>query len=152
MPDIVTISNMSEFLEYNQIIKLIQDQMDYINSPKTNEQIMSIFKLAFKSETAKLLVISEAGHPIGFVFFNVSIGMESAGKYAWINEMHIHKEYRDKGYGTKLFEALKEWCVEHEVLRIMGMADNTEERTLDFYRKQQCKTYEQQIFSLYTNK
>jgi len=152
MPDIVTISNMSDFLEYNQIIKLIQDQMDYINSPKTNEQIMSIFKLAFKSETAKLLVISDAGHPIGFVFFNIAIGMESAGKYAWINEMHIHKEYRNKGYGTLLFTALQEWCKEHDVVRVMGMADTSEEKTLEFYRKQKCKTYEQQIFSIYPHK
>lgn len=152
MPDIVVIHNMSDFLEINQIIKLVQDQMDYIGSPKTNEQIMSIFKLAFASETAKLIVISETGHPVGFVFFNIAIGMESAGKYAWINEMHIHKEYRNKGYGSLLFEGLRKWCLEHDVVRIMGMADDTEEKTLNFYRNQQCKTYPQQIFSTYLNK
>lgn len=152
MPQIEMINNMSDFLEYTQIIKLLQDQMEYIGSPKTNEQIMSIFKLAFASEHAKLMGISESGHMIGFIFFNISIGMESAGKYVWINEMHIHKEYRNKGYGTMLFAALRSWCEEQGIVRIMGMADDSEQRTLDFYRKQQCVSYSQEIFSLYLNK
>lgn len=152
MAEISVIHDMNDFLEFNQIISLLKDQMEYIGSPKTNEEIMKTITLALSSDTAHIIVIHEGGHPIGFVYFNVAIGMESAGKYVWINEMHVHKDYRSKGYGTELFEALKKWCKEHDVLRIMGMADESEEDTLRFYQKQGNKTYSQQIFSLYLNK
>jgi GNAT superfamily N-acetyltransferase len=149
MAEIILIQDMADFLEYNQLIHLIQDQMEYIGSPKSNEQIMDTFKLAFTSENAQLIVLSDNGYPVGFVYFNVSIGMESAGKYIWLNEMHIHSEYRGKGYGTMLFDSLKDWAKQNDVLRIMGMADGSETRTLNFYKNQGCNTYSQEIFSIY---
>lgn len=151
MHEIHMVETMTDFLEYNQIIHLLQDQMEYIGSPKTNEQIVDTIKMALGSDNVKLMVISESGHPVGFVFFNVSIGMESAGKYVWLNEMHVHREYRGKGYGSLLFDELKSWCEKHGVLRIMGMADQTEQRTLNFYKKQGSTIYSQEIFSLYLN-
>ncbi|QMS84630.1 GNAT family N-acetyltransferase [Candidatus Xianfuyuplasma coldseepsis] len=152
MAEIKFIHNMEEFLEYNQIIKLLRDQMDYIESPKTNEEIMNTFKMAFRSETAKLMVLHKNGHPVGFIFFNIAIGMESAGKYIWLNEMHVHSAYRGKGYGTQLFNRLKDYCVENGILRILGMADDSESQTLHFYQNQDCKTYPQQIFSYHIKK
>lgn len=149
MGNVKVLTNMSDFLEYNHLIHLVRDQMEYIGAPKTNEQIVETIRLAIESDNAQLMVLNNNGYPVGFIFFNVNIGMESAGKYVWLNEMHVHTEYRGKGYGTLLFDGLKEWCKQHDVLRIMGMADQTEERTLNFYRKQDCKTYPQQIFSIY---
>jgi GNAT superfamily N-acetyltransferase len=149
MAEFHVIHSMEEFLEYNQLIQLVQDQMDYIGHPKTNEQIMETFRLAIAQDSAHLIVLSEHSHPVGFVYFNVAIGMESAGKYVWLNEMHIHKEYRNKGYGTRLFDALKNWCAKEGVVRIMGMADESETGTLRFYQHQGCETYPQQIFSLH---
>lgn len=149
MAEIKLIHDMADFLEYNQLLHLIQDQMEYIGSPKTNEQIMDTFKLAFKSENTQIIVLSDNGYPVGFVYFNVSIGMESAGKYLWLNEMHIHSEYRGKGYGSELFDGLKNWAMQNDIVRIMGMADGSETRTLNFYKKQGCKTYPQEIFSIY---
>ena len=152
MTEVKFISTMEEFLEYNQIIKLLEDQMEFIGSPKTNHQIMETFKLAFGSETAKLMILHQSGHPIGFMFFNVSIGMESAGKYIWLNEMHIHKEYRGKGYGTVLFEHLKSWCRSEGIKRIIGLTDEENIRTINFYHKQGCTTYPQQVFSYHIEK
>lgn len=140
---------MTDFLDYNHLIHLVQDQMNYIGAPKTNEQIVQTVRLALSNENAHLMIISDNGYPVGFIFFNVSIGMESGGKYAWLNEMHVHSEYRGKGYGSQLFDGLKSWCKEQNVLRIMGMADESEKRTLRFYQKQGCNTYSQEIFSLY---
>jgi GNAT superfamily N-acetyltransferase len=139
---------MTEFLEYNQIISLLKDQMKYIGSPKTNKELSSTIKLALKTDSSELMVISESGHIIGFSFFNICIGMESAGKYLWINEMHIHENYRSKGYGKILFSEMKKWCIENNVVRIMGMADNSEVRTLDFYRAQGADIYSQDIISM----
>lgn len=151
MAQVNVISNESEFLEHNQIILLLKDQMEYIGSPKTNQEIMNTLRLAFKSENAKLMVISDQGHVIGFCFFNVSIGMESAGYYVWLNEMHIHKEYRNQGYGTQLYQALVDWCKENKILRIMGMMDESEKQTIRFYQQQKSQIYNQQIFSRYVD-
>ena len=104
--------------------------------------------MAFKTEHAKLMVLSEFSHIIGFAFFNISIGMESAGKYIWLNEMHIHKSYRSKGYGKVLLDELKKWCRENNIKRIMGMANDTDLRTLKFYKSNDADIYPQQILSM----
>lgn len=140
---------MDEFLETTQIISLLKDQMEYIGSPKTNEQLLKTIQLSFKNDNAKLLVISDNSHVIGFAFFNICIGMESAGKYLWLNEMHIHKNYRSRGYGKILYDAMKKWCKENHVVRIMGMADESEVRTKNFYSRQGAKIYSQDIISYY---
>lgn len=148
MVEVNLIHNETEFLEHTQIIKLLQDQMEYIGAPKTNQELINTIRKAFKSTHAKLMVISNNGHVIGFCFFNVSIGMESAGKYIWLNEMHIHSEYRGKGYGTQLFNELKEWCKENNVKKIMGMIEESEIDTRRFYEQQNTSISKQDIFSI----
>lgn len=148
MYEVKFINNMDEFLEATQIILLLKDQMEYIGSPKTNEELMKTIKLTFKNENSKLLVISDNSHMIGFAFFNICIGMESAGKYLWLNEMHIHKNYRSKGYGKILYEEMVKWCEENHVVRIMGMADESELRTKNFYLQRGAKIYSQDIISM----
>ena len=117
MTEVVMISSIIDSTNDERIIDLIRDQMNYINSPKTRNDIISIFKLVFKYETTKLFVIKNNDKPIGFAFFNISIGIESAGKYAWINEIHIHKKYRNNGYGSILFKAIIEWCKNNHIVK-----------------------------------
>ena len=40
MVEVNIVKNETEFLEHTQIIKLLQDQMDYIGSPKTNQELI----------------------------------------------------------------------------------------------------------------
>jgi len=148
MYDVKFINNMEEFLEANQIILLLKDQMEYIGTPKTNEELMTTIKLTFKNDNSKLLVISENSHMIGFAFFNICIGMESSGKYLWLNEMHIHKNYRSKGFGKILYDEMVKWCEENHIVRIMGMADQSEERTKKFYLQRGAEIYSQDIISM----
>ena len=139
------INSLEQFLEHTQIVSVMKDQMDYIGSPKTRTQIMETIKLAFSNESSYLIVISDEGVTIGFAFYNIAVGMESAGKYIWLNEMHIHSEYRSQGYGALLFDEIVDWCKRHNIVRIMGMADENEENTLRFYKKQGADIYKQNI-------
>ena len=148
MHDISLINNMEEFLEYTQIISLLKEQLEYIKSPKTSDDIRKTIELMFKSDMAKLMVISSHSVLLGFVFFNINIGLQSSGKYLWINEMHVHKSYRGKGYGTILFEALKDWAKENNILNIMGIVDDFDERTRNFYLKQDTHIHPEEVFSL----
>lgn len=147
MYNVEFVNTMEQFLEHTQIILLLKDQMEYIGSPKTNKELMNTIKLVFESENSYLMVVSDNGHIIGFAFFNICIGMESAGKYLWLNEMHIHKSYRSEGYGAILYEEMRKWCKENNVVRIMGMADEKEVRTIAFYKKQGADIYKQEIIS-----
>ena len=148
MYEVVFVNSLEEFLEHSQIILLLKNQMDYIGSPKSNEELLNTIKLAFGSDSAHLMVISDNGHIIGFAFFNVCVGMESAGKYLWLNEMHIHKDYRSQGYGSILYKEMKKWCLNNEIVRIMGMADESEVRTKAFYKRQGADIYPQEIISM----
>lgn len=148
MVKVELINNMTEFVEYTQIVSLLKDQMEYIKTPKTNEEIKSTIKMMFQSEMAKLMVIEDNGLLIGFVFFNVAIGLQSGGKYLWLNEMHIHQYYRGQGYGTILFNELKKWAKEHDIKRVMGIIDDIDPRTKKFYQKRGTETYSEDIFSI----
>lgn len=148
MYEVVFVKNMSEFLEHTQIISLLQDQMEYIGSPKTNTQLLDTFKLVFEAPNSHLMVIKEHGHIVGFAYYNVCIGMESAGKYLWLNEMHVHKDYRSKGIGALLIKEIKQWCKENNVVRLMGVAEHSEIRTKKFYEKQGAEITSQDIISL----
>ena len=142
------VNNMSEFFEYTQIVTLLKEQMEYIGTPKTNEEIKATIRLMFETEHAKLMVLENNGLLIGFVFFNVAIGLQSSGKYLWLNEMHINSQFRGKGYGTILFQGLKEWAVENDIVRIMGIVDNVDPRTRQFYLKQGTEVYNEEILSI----
>lgn len=148
MYEVKFINNMEEFLETTQVILLLKDQMKYIGSPKTNEELMNTIKQTFNNENSKLFVISENDHIIGFTFFNICIGMESSGKYLWLNEMHIHKDYRGKGYGKILFNEMVKWCEENKIVRILGISDSTEARTENFYIKRGMDIHEKDIISM----
>ncbi len=148
MYDVSFVKNMEEFLEHTQIISLLQDQMEYIDSPKTNDELLKTFKLVFKEPNAHLVVISENGHVVGFAFFNICVGMESAGKYLWLNEMHVHKDYRSRGIGGILFNEIKKWCLNNDVVRLMGVAEGTEVRTKQFYKNHGAEIYSQDIISI----
>lgn len=142
------VDTIEQFLEHTQIITLLKDQMVYIGSPKTNQELINTIKLVLNAENSYLMVISDEGHIIGFAFFNICIGMESAGKYLWLNEMHILKGYRSKGYGAILYEEMRKWCEENHIVRIMGMADEKEVRTKAFYEKMGADIYRQDIISM----
>jgi GNAT superfamily N-acetyltransferase len=148
MYDVVFVNNMSDFLEHTQIISLLQDQMEYIDSPKTNSELLETFKIVFREPNAHLMVISEHGSIVGFAFFNVCVGMESAGQYLWLNEMHVHKDYRSRGIGALLFNEIKKWCKENKIVRLMGMADQSELRTKKFYKTQGADIKLQDIISI----
>lgn len=148
MYEISLITNMTEFLEFTQIVSLMKDQMEYIDTPKTNEEIKETIKLMFETDYAKLMVISEYGRLIGFAFFNVCIGLQSSGRYLWLNEMHIHKSKRGHGHGTILLESLKNYAKENNIHKIMGIVDQVDERTKDFYLKQDADISDEKILSI----
>ena len=41
------INNMTEFSDYTQIVSLLKEQMEYIGTPKTRENIKDTIKLMF---------------------------------------------------------------------------------------------------------
>lgn len=142
------INTMSEFVEYTQIVSLLKEQMAYIGTPKTSEEIKQTIKLMFQTDHTNLMILENNGLLYGFVFFNIAIGLQSSGKYLWLNEMHINSQYRGKGYGTMLFNGLKEWAKENNVVRIMGIVDNVDPRTRDFYLKQGTDIHTEEILSI----
>jgi len=122
--------------------------MEYIGTPKTGEEIKATIRMMFKTENTKLMVLENNGLLYGFVFFNIAIGLQSSGKYLWLNEMHINSQYRGKGYGTMLFDGLKAWAKEQDIKRIMGIVDNVDPRTRQFYIKQGTEVFEEEILSI----
>mgnify|MGYP000866443908 FL=1 len=69
------IHNMTEFLDYTQIVSLLKKQMEYIGTPKTRTDIKETIKQMFDSDHAYLMVLENNGYLYGFAFFNLAIGL-----------------------------------------------------------------------------
>ncbi len=113
---------------------LVKEQMNHIGTNRTVSEISMILMTALNSESnARLLALEVDDEYVGFTFFNESWGIETGGKYIWLNEIHISKNHRSMGYGTKLLDELKKYCEENHILKILGAVFGDDEGLQQFY-------------------
>lgn len=108
------IRNYSDIPSEDQLLKMMGDQMSHIGSSADIERLKSALKNALKAESRVrlFLSISEDEELQGFAFANICSGLESGADYLWINELHIDKEFRQKGVAEELLEFIEKWAVE----------------------------------------
>ena len=53
-------------------------------------------------------------------------GLESHGRFAFLDEMYIRDEYRGRGLGREALEAVEETCRRRRVLRSCGSKSSSQ--------------------------
>lgn len=90
----------------------------------------------------RTLLIPEHGDILVMEFDNTVIGMVSlqyltstalGGKVALLEDMIIRKEYRQKGYGSKLFTRALSFAKANSCLRVTLLTDYNNETAIRFY-------------------
>jgi len=115
-----------------QVFKLIKQQMDFIGSKKTIEDINVSLQNALSNRSARLVVCAEDESIKGFAFFNLASGLESGGDYIWINELFVSPEYRRQGIAKALLEAIESFAKDNSVkyLALSTSTNNANARKL----------------------
>jgi len=116
-----------------ELIEIIKSQMEFIGSNISYNEITNFLNENLNIENnAKLLILKDESI-VGFCFFNISVGLETKGKYIWLNEVHILKQYRGLGYGNLIIEYLDNYSKENSIKKVMGLVSN-ENESKSFYK------------------
>jgi ribosomal protein S18 acetylase RimI-like enzyme len=86
------------------------------------------------SEGHYLLVAYESGRPVGFVS-GVEMTHPDKGTEMFLYELAVDDEFRRRGIGTALVEALREIAADHECYGMWVMTEDDNTAAVGTYRK-----------------
>ena len=112
-----------------------------------------IEKSIFEDHKAEVLLAYENDVPIGICLFheNYSTFMGQANMY--IEDIFIEEQYRHQGYGTEIFNIIKQIAKERSYGRVDWVCLDWNTPSIDFYKKMGAKPLNEWIlFRLYTYK
>ena len=75
------------------------------------------------------------GQIAGMCTAQLVVSTAEGGLSALVEDLVVDECYRGQGVGSRLLEAVEKWCVENGAKRIQLLADATNEKGLEFYRK-----------------
>ncbi len=78
-------------------IDLLYLQMKAIGDKKSRSHIETALKISLSSSNTHTLIAVQDKKIVGICFFNVCVGIQSGGKYIWINEIFVLENYRNSG-------------------------------------------------------
>ncbi len=111
-------NNASENLREN-IADLMMGQMEQIGDSDSYAKLKVSIDLALaEGSTARIFAVEENEQIIGLAFFNLAISLEKGGHYIWLNELYVHKEYRQKGIAKKLLLHIIFWAEQNDLKAI----------------------------------
>lgn len=134
---IKVIRNYSDIPSEQELLNMMGDQMFHIGSSTKSEGLKSALKNALKSESRVCLFLSitEKEQLQGFAFANICSGLESGADYLWINELHIDKEFRQKGLAEEILDFIEHWASEKSMPYIACITSSTNTPAQTLYRK-----------------
>ena len=86
--------------------------MEFLGERKTRKDVKSVVEASLKKGSSAFIFLLYTGDkkPAGVCFFNVCLGVQSGGRYIWINEIFVKEEYRGIGYGKAMLEYLENFA------------------------------------------
>ncbi len=111
-------NNASQKLREN-LTHLMMGQMEAIGDSDSYSKLRVAIDLALEEgSTARIFAVEENEEIIGLAFFNLAISLEKGGHYMWLNELYVHKEYRQKGIAKKLLLHIIFWAEQNNLKAI----------------------------------
>ena len=73
----------------------------------------------------------------------------SHGKVFFLDDFFIEESFRGRGYGEKALKSLQEYAKKGGIKRIQLMAENTNPKAIEFYKKHKFNEQEIHLFLKY---
>jgi ribosomal protein S18 acetylase RimI-like enzyme len=86
-------------------------------------------------ETRCIMVAETDNNVVGMCTAQLVVSTAKGGFSGLIEDMVIRHEYRGKGLGSRLLDAVEKWCFSSGTRRIQLMADKNNKKALRFYSK-----------------
>ena len=119
------------------------------NSPLKFGNLEEDFELILNDTSTILFAIIEEEKMIGFMNIQCFYSIWSHGKVFFLDDFFIEENFRRKGYGEKALKDLQKYAKKSGIKRIQLMAENTNPRAIEFYRKHKFNEQEIHLFLKY---
>lgn len=114
--DVFLIENSADHRLKDKIATLMMGQFEAIGDKHANSRLMSAIDLALsEGSTARIFVVEEKDQIIGLAFLNLGISLEKGGYYIWLNDLYVHKDFRQKGIAKKLLLHVLFWAEQNNL-------------------------------------
>ena len=119
------------------------------NSPLKFGNLEEDFELILNDTSTILFAIIEEEKMLGFMNIQCFYSIWSHGKVFFLDDFFIEESFRGKGYGKKALKDLQKYAKKSEIKRIQLMAENTNPRAIEFYKKHKFNEQEIHLFLKY---
>ena len=119
------------------------------NSPLKFGNLEEDFELVLNDTSTILFAIIEEEKMIGFMNIQCFYSIWSHGKVFFLDDFFIEENFRRKGYGEKALKDLQKYAKKSGIKRIQLMAENTNSKAIEFYRKHKFNEQEIHLFLKY---
>lgn len=129
---------LTDVENFTRIIQQVEADSEYMlmepgERQATPEQHWQRIELMKKSGNSTIFVAEDGGALVGYMF--AIGGTARRNKHSAYLVVGILKDYRGQGIGTKLFEKLDRWAVEHEIHRLELTVVTRNEAGAALYKK-----------------
>ena len=119
------------------------------NSPLKFGNLEEDFELILNDTSTILFAIIEKEKMIGFMNIQCFYSIWSHGEAFFLDDFFIEENFRRKGYGEKALKDLQKYAKKSGIKRIQLMAENTNPKAIEFYRKHKFNEQEIHLFLKY---
>ena len=119
------------------------------NSPLKFGNLEEDFELILNDTSTILFAIIEEEKMIGFMNIQCFYSIWSHGKVFFLDDFFIEENFRRKGYGEKALKDLQKYAKKSGIKRIQLMAENTNPKAIEFYKKHKFNEQEIHLFLKY---
>ena len=93
------------------------------------------FSEFLENPDACIFIAEIENKPVGYILAEVREIEYRKGKYAFLENMGVIQEYRNKGIGSRLIDELIKWAKDREVKKVYVTSYLKNEGATEFYRK-----------------
>ena len=145
-----TLEDKKDWVRLNkQFIEYEYKDENVWNSPLKFGNLEEDFELILNDASTILFAIIEEEKMIGFMNIQCFYSIWSHGKVFFLDDFFIEENFRRKGYGEKALKDLQKYAKKSGIKRIQLMAENTNPKAIEFYRKHKFNEQEIHLFLKY---
>ncbi|MFB5661368.1 GNAT family N-acetyltransferase [Alteribacillus sp. HJP-4] len=94
-----------------QVADLLMGQMESIGRENAYELLLKAIDMTLEDNSGAHIFVAEyEGSILGAAFLNIGISLDKGGHYIWLNDLYVHKEYRNQGIAKKLLLKVIYWA------------------------------------------
>lgn len=145
-----TLEDKKDWVRLNkQFIEYEYKDENVWNSPLKFGNLEEDFELILNDTSTILFAIIEKEKMIGFMNIQCFYSIWSHGKVFFLDDFFIEESFRGRGYGEKTLKSLQEYAKKGGIKRIQLMAENTNPKAIEFYKKHKFNEQEIHLFLKY---